>query len=180
MLPTVQAKNPGFGTHAASQIKTPGETRLTLLPPMTLQYYDPASFILAGRPPCPELTPAPPNMGRAQDVSTNGCPKLLLSLPTTVPSWTPGSLACASQLCSPLHPTPHSLPGQPPGFWMHTVATLWGTEEVSQALEASSGHLGTELQGPRYPAHDLEGHRLQGPHSLGPTGSPALYRVTVA
>lgn len=124
-MPTVQAKNPGFGTHAASQIKTPGETRLTLLPPMTLQYYDPASFILAGRPPCPELTPAPPNMGRAQDVSTNGCPKLLLSLPG--PQFHPGPRgalhvhhSCAP-LCTP-HPTASLASPQASGCtqWPHS------------------------------------------------------------
>lgn len=144
LWPKIQVKHPSSAAHPRSQTTTPGETSLTLSPPVT-------SFPGSQPSSCPKLTPASPRHGRAQDLSTNRGPQLrFLRHSPTLPC---GALhahrghRCTNPSSDPAAPHP-SLP--PP--WASpqascTLATypLW---QERPRLEASRAQ-GTELQGPR-------------------------------
>lgn len=146
--PQLQAKHLGFRTHPRSQIESPGETGLTLSPPVASS---PAlnPFLVH---PCwsPSGTRTHPCLLHGQSPGFEFIwmsPKCLFLF---LPQDHPGPQRPCTHPCGYQCAHPRSIPPLCQFQGAHTV--LWEDrpgEEISQALEASWRHLGTELQGPR-------------------------------
>lgn len=145
LWPTIQVKHPSSAAHPRSQTTTPGETSLTLSPPVIpFPGSQPSS--------CPKLTPASPRHGRAQDLSTNRGPQLrfLRHSPT---------LPCGAVHAHHGHRCTH--PSSDPAAPHPSLPPPWASPQASGAHWPHTGS-GRRDPDPRLPGPGAQNYRAPG------------------